>query len=175
MTTLNFILAISLGLLIIGILFWLTEGRFWWNNKEVEWTFFKEYRSYNKSLWDYVMYVSRSDVESFIFSSELNNGKKIIYGGFIVMYSSTHSKINNMVFLNIFRTSGEFMSTLKTVLGKVEDNIYLRHPDTVIHVLVPIESKETIEALTALGYIISRTYYLSDQKVELVKSKIMNN
>jgi hypothetical protein len=144
----------------------------WYKEHKTEWLFFKEYKSYQKSFFQYLKFVLRKHVEPRLFPIIIDENK-IIYGGFIILHSKTHTYIKHMVFLNLFGSESAYFSQFSQILGIVEDSIYLRNKDTVIHVEVPIENTKTISTLVILGYRHTRTWRTT-QKAELVKSKIMN-
>jgi hypothetical protein len=144
----------------------------WLIPRKTEWYFFKEYKSYQKNFYKYLRYVSRRHIEPKLFPTIIGNNK-IIHGGFIVLHSKTHTYIKHMVFLNIFGSESAHFTQFSQIMGIVEDSIYLKNSDTVIHIEVPIENIETIRTLISLGYRHTRTWKHT-QKAELVKSKIMN-
>jgi hypothetical protein len=139
--------------------------------KKALWRFFVEYRSFNKSFYQYLRFISKRNIEVVPLRMEIPKSKnRIIYGGFIILHGRKETFIKHMVFM---LNGEEAVILFKQTIGEIEQRIFMMNSHTTIIYDIPIENEETIESLICLGYKKLRTF-VSTYKVRMVKSKIMN-
>lgn len=130
------------------------------------WRFLKEFKSFNKSFWKYLMLITNPNIETIL----LKLSNNIVYGGFIIEHKKRNTYVRNLAFVPLDGDLNKF----KQIIGRIESQIFMRNSQTVIHYSLHAKTnEEVIDALKSLGYKHLRTNY-STFKIELVKSKIMN-
>lgn len=140
--------------------------------KKAVWTFLKEYKVYTKSFFRFVLFTHKRGIEIIVNRMSIPLSEmKIIYGAFIIKHGTKETHVQRgAIALGDAKLN---LNLLKTVIGKIENVIFMTHPLTTIYYDVAIENTELSDILISLGYNKSRTY-LSNYKVRFAKSKIMN-